>query len=523
MSAGEWYFIYGMPGAGKSTLGKALAEQLELPFFDLDAQIVAQAGVDIPTLFAREGESGFRARERETLRALLMEEKSGGVAALGGGALLNEENRHLVESHGTVLCLRAETDVLQARMTNAAGARPLVAGEDWRERLRALLERRAEHYASFPLQLDTSHLSPEKAAAEARRLLGAFRLRGMGAPYDVRVLPGGLDACGSLMRRRGLNSPVALVSDTHVMPVHGERLRAALEQAGYRVVPVTIPAGEEHKTLPSLESLWSAFLAGGLERGSTVVALGGGVIGDLAGFAAATFMRGIRWVSLPTSLLAMVDASLGGKTGADLPQGKNLIGAFHPPALVLADPETLNTLPEEEVRAGLAEVVKHGILADPALFALCEQGWEAVRQRMAEVIRRGMAVKVGFIERDPYEKGERAALNLGHTVGHAIERASGYRLRHGEAVAIGLVVEAQLAERHGIARKGLAERIAACLRGLGLPERIPAGLDEAAFHAALQVDKKNAGGRVRFALPEDIGAYRVGVALEVDWSEFLAG
>ncbi len=522
MSAGEWYFLYGMPGSGKSTLGKALAERLDLPFFDLDARIVAQAEMDIPTIFAREGESGFRAREKEALHSLLMEE-SGGVTALGGGALLEEENRRLAETRGTVLCLRAELDALRARMENSAETRPLVAGEDWQERLRGLLERRAGHYASFPLQLDTSHLRPEEAVEEAQRLLGAFRLRGMGTPYDVRVLPGGLDVCGSLMRRRGLNSPLALVSDSHVMPAHGERLRTVLEQAGYRVVPVSIPAGEEHKTLRSLESLWSAFLAGGLERGSMVVALGGGVIGDLAGFAAATFMRGIRWVSVPTSLLAMVDASLGGKTGADLPQGKNLIGAFHPPALVLADPTTLDTLPEEEIRAGLAEVVKHGILADPALFALCEQGWEAVRQRMGEVIRRAMAVKVNFIERDPYEKGERAALNLGHTVGHAIERASGYRLRHGEAVAIGLVVEAQLAERYGIAHKGLAERIAACLQGLGLPTRIPAGLDETAFRAALQVDKKNAGGRVRFALPEDIGAYRVGVALEVDWSGYLAG
>lgn len=521
MSAGEWFFLYGAPGSGKSTLGRVLAERLDLPFFDLDTLIVEQAGMDIPAIFAREGESGFRAREREALHGLLA--RDGGVVALGGGALLEDANRRAVEAHGAVLCLHAEIETLQARMSYAAEERPLVAGENWRERLRSLLERRAGHYVSFPLQLDTTHLSPAQAVEESQRLLGVFRLRGMGAPYDVRVRSGGLDACGSLLRRRGLKDPLALVSDDRVMPHHGERLRAALEAAGYRVVPVTLPAGEEHKTLRSLETLWSAFLQGGLERGSTVIALGGGVIGDLAGFAAATYMRGVRWAAVPTTLLAMVDASLGGKTGADLPQGKNLIGAFHPPALVLADPQTLETLPEEEIRAGLAEVVKHGILADPELFYLCEQGWDTVLGRMGEVIRRGMAVKVGFIERDPYEKGERAALNLGHTVGHAIERASGYRLRHGEAVAIGLVVEAQLAEQYGIARRGLAERIVTCLQGLGLPTRIPAGLDVNAFRAALQVDKKNADGRVRFALPEDIGAYRVGVPLEVDWSAYLSG
>nr|HMN61351.1 3-dehydroquinate synthase family protein [Anaerolinea sp.] len=229
------------------------------------------------------------------------------------------------------------------------------------------------------------------------------------------------------------------------------------------------------------------------------------------------------WVGLPTTLLSMADASLGGKTGADLPQGKNLVGAFHPPALVLADPNLLATLPEAEQRSGMAEVVKHGLLADESLFRRCKSGWQAVQLAWPEVVRRAMAVKIGFIQADPYEKGARAALNLGHTVGHAVELASGFRLRHGEAVAIGLVVEARLGERLGVTQPGLAERIAACLRGLGLPVEVPEGINADAFLRALKVDKKNAAGQVRFALPERIGAYRVGVSVEMDFRELLAG
>jgi 3-dehydroquinate synthetase len=210
----------------------------------------------------------------------------------------------------------------------------------------------------------------------------------------------------------------------------------------------------------------------------------------------------------------MVDASLGGKTGVDLPEGKNLIGAFHPPALVLADPNTLATLPEAELRSGLAEVVKHGIISDPGLFELCAAGYESVRSDLAGIVRRAMAVKVAVIETDPYERGIRAALNLGHTVGHAVELVSGFRLRHGEAIAIGTVVEARLAERLGKAQAGLSEQIAVTFAGLGLPTGIPPELAREAIIEAMKVDKKKASGVVRFALPVAIGKVEVGVAVE---------
>jgi 3-dehydroquinate synthase len=254
-------------------------------------------------------------------------------------------------------------------------------------------------------------------------------------------------------------------------------------------------------------------LEGGLERNGTVVALGGGVVGDLAGFAAATYLRGVSWVTLPTSLLAMVDASLGGKTGADLPQGKNLIGAFHAPQLVLTDPGSLDSLPQEELSSGMAEVIKAGIIGDPILFEMCSQGWQAIESNWNEIIRRAMAVKIRVIEADPYEGGLRAVLNLGHTIGHAVELVSNYDLRHGEAVSIGMVAEAKLAEEIGLAKQGLADQIADMCSHLGLPTEIPEELSRMGILEAMQVDKKRAAGVVRFSLPKQVGDVQTGIEI----------
>jgi 3-dehydroquinate synthase len=233
--------------------------------------------------------------------------------------------------------------------------------------------------------------------------------------------------------------------------------------------------------------------------------LGGGVIGDLTGFVASTYMRGIDWIGIPTTLLSMVDASLGGKTGFDLPDGKNLIGSFHPPKLVLADPSLLLTLSERELRSGMAEVIKHGIISDPELFALCSNGMNWVKTHLEEIVKHAMAVKIQVIEEDPYEKGIRAALNLGHTVGHAVELVSRFDLRHGEAIAIGMVVEARYAERIGVASKGLAVKIAETISALGLPNEIPSGMPREEIIRAMRVDKKKSAKAIRFALPVEVG------------------
>jgi shikimate kinase / 3-dehydroquinate synthase len=508
-------FLYGPSGAGKSTLGKKLARALNLSFIDLDSEIENRSGFKIPDIFASKGESAFRLLEHETLSTLILDTiKGDAVIALGGGALLKPESRSLAESHGRVILLTTPFDVLLKRLTESNEKRPLVS-DNPAQKLRNLLATRHEHYASFPLQIDTSSASPAKLVKQIQRQLGWFHVRGMGRHgYDVRVQPGGIDSLGAMLKARSLGGPVAVVSDSNVAPLYGERVLKSLSDAGYSVELVIFPAGEQNKTLETIAGFWQSFLSLGMDRKSTVVALGGGVTGDLAGYAAASYLRGVAWVGVPTTLLAMADSSLGGKTGFDLPQGKNLIGAFHPPHLVLADPETLSTLPERELRSGLAEVVKSGLIADKGLFEICSQGWEKVENRLDDVVRRSMAVKIEVIESDPYEKGFRAALNLGHTIGHAIELASGFELFHGEAIAIGMVIAAQMAEKRGVARPGLTDEIRGTLTGLGLPVDVPAGMNPESIIKAVGVDKKKASGKIKFVLPVRPGLVQVGVDVE---------
>lgn len=523
MSSAEIIFLYGPSGSGKSSLGRQLAQDLDLSFFDLDKSIQASSGLTIPQIFESEGEASFRRRETEELAKVIQEGK--GVIALGGGALTAPEARRLAETSGTILLLNAPFEVLLSRLQQAQQGpldeveeRPLLSG-DLAARLQEMLQRRRDHYASFPLSLDTGGLTHQEASWQAQVRLGMYHLSAMGPAYDVRAVPGLLNSLGETMLERGLRGPVALVTDENVGAHHGQRARASLEAAGYAVSLLTFPAGEAHKTIQTVQELWAGFLAAGLERGSTVVALGGGVVGDLAGFAASAYLRGVRWVNVPTSLLAMVDSSLGGKTGADLPQGKNLIGAFYPPALVLADADLLASLPAVELRSGMAEVIKHGILGDPALFDLTSQG---IPDDLVALVRRAMAVKVRVIEIDPYERGLRAALNLGHTVGHAVELVSNFELRHGEAISIGLVAEARLAEKLRIAESGLSEVIASALVNAGLPVTIPPEMDRQAVIRATGVDKKRSGGKSRFALPVRIGEAVTGVeVIDFDWLEAL--
>jgi 3-dehydroquinate synthase len=344
----------------------------------------------------------------------------------------------------------------------------------------------------------------------------------MGVGYDVLHQNNGLVQLGGFLLERDFKGQVLVVADTNVTPLYAPRVVESLREAGLKTHLLGIPVGERNKTLETISSLWRGFLETGLDRKSTVIALGGGVTGDLSGFSASTFMRGIPWVGLPTSVLAMVDSSLGGKTGCDLPEGKNLIGTFHSPRLVISDPSTLVTLPEEELRSGLSEVVKHGVIADPVLFEICTLGYEAVKARLSEVISRAMAVKIMVIENDPLDRGPRAALNFGHTVGHAIETVSGYRLRHGEAIAIGMVYEARLAERLHVAEPGLSGIISDTLRALGLSVELPPDLKCRDILRAIWYDKKKVLGALRLTLPTAIGKVLEGVEVS-DFDMIMSG
>jgi shikimate kinase/3-dehydroquinate synthase len=515
----ETFFLYGPSGSGKSSVGRHLAASLGLDFHDLDVEIERQAGTDVPTIFANEGEIGFREREKEVLKSLLS--SAPGVVALGGGALVDPENRECACNVGEVLCLRAPAETLLARLGQEDN-RPLLQGDRTGE-MQRLLQEREEHYDSFPLQLDTEGLSLEQVTREAQIALGAFHVRGMGSGYDVRVGEGILDDVGRAMRALELKGPLVLVSDEVVGAYYAERTLEVLREAGYVVNEISFPAGEANKNIETVRQLWEAFVQARMERRSAVVALGGGVVGDLAGFAAATFLRGVPWVNLPTTVLAMVDASVGGKTGANLAQGKNLVGAFHAPQAVFADTTTLATLTKSELRNGLAEAVKHGVIGDEVLFARFEGGEGRAIQYMDEIVQRAIAVKVEVIEKDPYESGLREVLNLGHTLGHAIERASEYAISHGEAVAIGMVAEARISERIGLGEVGLADRISEVLSGLNLPIQVPRDLDGTELIKGMGLDKKRAGGRVRFSLPVRVGEIKTGVEIEAATALELIG
>ena len=491
-------FLYGPPGTGKSTTGEILARKLSLSFVNLDRVIESNAGISIAQIMEEQGETAFRDMETAALKNMAAEKES--VIALGGGALLRNENRALAEIQGTVVLLRAELNTLLERLKDESGNRPLLAG-DVSEKLASLLEQRREHYSPFVIQCPVDGKTTAQIASQIQVQLGRFHLRAMG---DYDALVGKVEQLGGLLYERGLQNPI-VVTDENVAKFHAEDVSASLRHEGLSPKVVTIPAGETYKNLETVQELWHEFLEHGLDRKSTVIALGGGVIGDIAGFAASTYMRGINWVCIPTTLLSMVDASLGGKTGFDLPEGKNLIGSFYPPRLVLADPQVLKTLPERELISGLAEVVKSGIIADPELFDVCARGLDCVKNDLEQIVKHAMAVKITVIEEDPYEKGSRAALNLGHTVGHAVELVSRFQLRHGEAIAIGMVAEAKLAERLTVASQGLSDAISEVLSKLGLPTQIPAELPREEILRAMRVDKKKNAKAIRFALPVEIG------------------
>jgi 3-dehydroquinate synthase len=331
--------------------------------------------------------------------------------------------------------------------------------------------------------------------------------------YRIVVAPGALARVGEELARLGVGTKVALFSDPGILARHGQPVRQGLERAGFQVAVVELPEGERAKTVEVAGRGWDALLDAGLDRGSTVVALGGGAVGDLAGFVAATYMRGVNFVQVPTTLLGQVDASIGGKTAVDHPKAKNLIGAFHQPRLVLVDPAVLTTLPEREFRSGLAEVIKHGIVLDAAYFADLEASRGLLLAREIDTLTRVVAgscrLKAHVVERDEQEAELRAVLNYGHTIGHAVEAATGFaRWTHGEAVSIGIVAEARLAERLGLASAATTHRQVELLRAVGLPVR-GSGAAPASVLEALGRDKKSRNGRVPFVLAPEIGRFKV--------------
>ena len=500
----ERVFLSGPMGSGKSHLARALSRQWKSEAVDLDALIEQRAGATVSQLFAQRGEAGFRTLETEVLEGVL----GGGarIVSLGGGTVKNRALRHRLLREGTLISLTASLDTLTARV-GTGGTRPLVAGQNVRQRLSELLDERGPIYAECHALLATDAADP---AALARQISAVARERAIVVPlldrtYRVHVGAGVRGRLGAELRRAVRGRQVVVVTDTGVEQPWAGEARQAVEAAGFGTVPVCLAAGETHKNIASIEAIWDAALDAGVDRDALVLAVGGGVVGDMAGFAAATILRGIGLAQLPTTLLAMVDSAVGGKTGIDRPQGKNLIGSFEQPRFVLCDIDTLSTLPIEEVRAGLAEVIKSAWLDGEASVALLERhaaGLLAIDpDATTAAVRMSVKLKARIVTEDEKEAGARALLNLGHTVGHAIEAAGGYAaVRHGEAVALGLVAAFRVARRLGHASGEQAERVTALLARMELPTDVDRYLDERAL-GFLSSDKKRQGGKVRFVVP----------------------
>lgn len=500
----ERVFLSGPMGSGKSQVALALSELWSTPAVDLDARIEQRAGSSVSAIFEQRGEAAFRALERETLDAVLAEGAK--IVALGGGTVTNLALRRQLLREGTLVTLRAPLETLVARVGSGSG-RPLLAGQDVGARLSALLAERAGAYAECHAEIDTHERALELIAQDIDRVVSdAPIVVPMGErSYRVEVYPGVRHVAPQRARRAIKGSQVVLVTDTGADDPWARRMRESLEEVGFQVVPVVLSAGEEHKHIGSIEQIWNAALAARVDRDAMVMVVGGGVVGDMAAFAASTILRGIGLGQLPTTLLSMVDSSVGGKTGIDRPEGKNLIGTFYQPSFVLCDVETLSTLPLAERRAGLAEVVKTGWLDSEASMAQLERDAEALTQGDIEAtnaaVRMCVQHKARVVTEDEKETGVRATLNLGHTLGHAIEAASGYAgLRHGEAVALGMVAAFRLAARLGAGSEENSKRMLALLRKLGLPVDVDKYLDERTL-AFMSSDKKRKGGKIRFVVP----------------------
>jgi shikimate kinase/3-dehydroquinate synthase len=504
--------ITGFMGTGKTTAGRIAADQLGLPFFDNDPLVEARGGAPIPEIFDQRGEAAFRELERGIVEDAAR--LSAAVVATGGGAPLHRESfSRLAEGNEVVVLSAGELELL--RRLGSSETRPLLR-PDPAARIPELMAERAPAYAAAGRAVDTTGVSPEQTANELVQRYrnrvppgepGRIEVGGGPLPYPVVVGAGAVSDLGHQVRQAIPDSRVAALVTDPATPA-GRAAEAALDQAGLRVALLEVPSGEFAKSMDVANNLWRAFRDSGLEPSDVVVAVGGGATLDVAGFAAATYARGVALVNVPTTLLAMVDASVGGKVGVDYADTKNLIGAFHHPRLVIADPDLLGSLPGPALRAGMAEVVKAALLASPLFFEWLESASlrDGVPQDLEWVIEQAVRIKAGYVSVDPGDRGLRKSLNLGHTYAHAIEAASGFAVGHGEAVAAGLVAAARLGARTGHADRALEPRLISLLERLGLPANAPMKLQLGSLLDAMAGDKKRRAARAVFVAPAADGA-----------------
>jgi len=517
-----------MMGSGKTAVGRTVAERARVPFFELDDEVERRAGMSIAQIFETRGEAAFRAMERAIVVEQLAD-PTPRVVAMGGGSLVGRSVRVQALERGFVVTLSASVAELAKRLAGDR-KRPMLAGGSREARVAELLEARASGYSEAHAVIPTTGRPVEELAGE---VLKAAELDSIAVPlglrtYTVDIVPEG--AGMHLQRTLDALSPsrVVQVTDDIVDRVAASKLGAALEsRAGS--LKVVLPAGERHKTLASVEQILRVAIEAPVDRSAAIVGVGGGVVTDIAGLAAALALRGLRWIAVPTTVLAMVDASVGGKTAVDLGPAKNAVGAFHQPSRVIVDPSFSRTETIRAVRSGFAEVVKTALIGDAALYGdLGARGGaeSLVGERdpvaTSRAIRSSIAVKAGVVGRDEREAGERAHLNLGHTVGHALEAQGGFeKLTHGEAVALGLVAALRIGVALGVTPRDLAGDAVQILARMGLPVDLDSQPLDAALHL-VAYDKKRQAGKLRFILVRAPGSVEIAEISSSDLPRLLA-
>ncbi|MFE9849944.1 3-dehydroquinate synthase [Streptomyces sp. NPDC005576] len=516
--------LVGPMGVGKSTIGELLAELLGAPYRDTDADVVATAGKPISEIFFDEGEERFRELERHAVREAVAAHT--GVLALGGGAVLDADTRALLAGHAVVYL---SMDVEEAvKRVGLGTARPLLAvnpRRQWRE----MMELRRHLYEEVArVTVATDDRTPEEIAREILDALelperdttpgrekaamteqAPTRIQVAGTagsdPYEVLV---GRQLLGELPRLIGDRAKRVAVLHPEALAETGEAVREDLASQGYEAIAIQLPNAEEAKTVEVAAYCWKALGQTGFTRSDVIVGVGGGATTDVAGFVAASWLRGVRWIAVPTTVLGMVDAAVGGKTGINTAEGKNLVGAFHPPAGVLCDLAALDSLPVHDYVSGMAEIIKAGFIADPVILDLVEGDPEGARTpagpHTAELIERSIRVKADVVSSDLKESGLREILNYGHTLGHAIEKNERYKWRHGAAVSIGLVFAAELGRLAGRLDDATADRHRTVLASVGLPltyrgDQWPRLLEN------MKLDKKSRGDLLRFIVLDALG------------------
>jgi 3-dehydroquinate synthase len=504
--------LTGFMGTGKTVVGQNLADELSYEFVDTDRLIEEKTGQSISQIFRDEGEAHFRKIEKEIIHQI--SGRDGLVVATGGGAVMDPENVASLRKNGWLICLTAQPEKILSRLGEQTD-RPLLNSSDRLSEIQRLMNFRRPSYSQADFTVETDSMSVTQVVREIQtwlltQLSHIVKVALPQNPYEIVIGWGILDRLGEQMARLGIGQKVAVVTNPLIKRLYGATVLRSLKKSGFKTVFIEVPEGERFKTTQWVDHIYDELIRWKFERESCLVALGGGVIGDMTGFAAATYLRGIPFVQVPTTLAAQVDASIGGKTGVNHRLGKNLIGAFYQPRLVYSDGKVLKTLDKRNFISGLAEVVKYGVIEDAEFFNFLEGSISEMTALnpyfLLSAIRRSCEIKARVVQEDEREGGRRRILNYGHTLGHALESVSAYRkYLHGEAISIGMVFAAKLAYDLGLCDQKTVHRQEILLILAGLPVRVPKKINPSKILEAMSHDKKVKGGEIHFILADRMG------------------